>query len=216
MYKSGTYIYRMPRVTKMFPDAKFVHIYRDPRGVYNSQRYSRQSSTGDPFTENPVRFARKWGRLMRISESWESDPRFIAVSYEDLVTDTDEVMGGICEFLGAGRELSEDRDYFARIPDAQKHLHRLVKKSPRRDRISAWQNSLSDTEIWIIERYAKKHLCSRGYESVGIRPGLSVYREYLGLLVSYYLSLVRGLFQSLKNLYLFRTKVKARLSSWHA
>lgn len=41
--KSPTHTYRIPMLLKMFPDAKFVYIYRDPYAVYSSFMHLRRS-----------------------------------------------------------------------------------------------------------------------------------------------------------------------------
>ena len=48
VFKSPTHTYRIPVLLDMFPDAKFVYIYRDPYAVYNSSMHLRRTL----FAEN--------------------------------------------------------------------------------------------------------------------------------------------------------------------
>ena len=48
VFKSPTHTFRIPVLLDMFPDAKFVYIYRDPYAVYNSSLHLRQTL----FAEN--------------------------------------------------------------------------------------------------------------------------------------------------------------------
>jgi hypothetical protein len=48
--KSPTHTYRVPTLLEMFPDARFVYIYRDPRAVYQSTIHLRKMM----FAENTL------------------------------------------------------------------------------------------------------------------------------------------------------------------
>jgi omega-hydroxy-beta-dihydromenaquinone-9 sulfotransferase len=48
VFKSPTHTFRIPLLLEMFPDAKFVYIYRDPYAVYNSSIHLRRTM----FAEN--------------------------------------------------------------------------------------------------------------------------------------------------------------------
>ncbi|WP_339731399.1 sulfotransferase [uncultured Gimesia sp.] len=47
LLKSPTHTYRIPFLLKMFPDARFVYINRDPYKVYNSTLHLRRTMFGD-------------------------------------------------------------------------------------------------------------------------------------------------------------------------
>lgn len=47
LLKSPTHTFRIPFLLKMFPDARFVYIYRDPYKVYNSTLHLRRTMFGD-------------------------------------------------------------------------------------------------------------------------------------------------------------------------
>jgi len=47
LLKSPTHTFRVPFLLKMFPDAQFVYIYRDPYKVYNSTLHLRRTMFGD-------------------------------------------------------------------------------------------------------------------------------------------------------------------------
>jgi hypothetical protein len=48
--KSPTHTYRVPTLLEMFPNAKFIYIYRDPRAVYQSTIHLRKMM----FAENTL------------------------------------------------------------------------------------------------------------------------------------------------------------------
>lgn len=47
LLKSPTHTFRIPFLLEMFPDARFVYIYRDPYKVYNSTLHLRKTMFGD-------------------------------------------------------------------------------------------------------------------------------------------------------------------------
>ncbi|QDV52946.1 sulfotransferase family protein [Gimesia fumaroli] len=47
LLKSPTHTFRIPFLLKMFPDARFVYIYRNPYKVYNSTLHLRRTMFGD-------------------------------------------------------------------------------------------------------------------------------------------------------------------------
>ena len=47
LLKSPTHTFRVPFLLKMFPDARFVYIYRNPYKVYNSTLHLRRTMFGD-------------------------------------------------------------------------------------------------------------------------------------------------------------------------
>ncbi|WP_437201704.1 sulfotransferase family protein [Planctomicrobium sp. SH664] len=50
LLKSPTHTFRVPKLVEMFPDAKFVYIYRDPYAVFNSSVHLRKTM----FRENTL------------------------------------------------------------------------------------------------------------------------------------------------------------------
>jgi len=88
------------RLLRLWPDARFIHILRDPRDV-------ARSCIGMGWAGNVYAGARlwidaeqTWGRLID-----QADPsRRIEVRYEDLVRDPDRALRPVCAFLGVDYE----------------------------------------------------------------------------------------------------------------
>jgi len=99
--KSPNYYDRLNEMADDFPDARFIIVWRDPKGTANS--ILRAASLGNSY------FSRKGavhcGHLGYEVFKKESD-RLVArgkavcrVNYEDLIQDTSSVMKQVCEFL---------------------------------------------------------------------------------------------------------------------
>lgn len=93
---------------KLFPEAKFIHIIRDGRGVFLSA-WHHNVRAGD---ENLKRLtyddllditAKEWSECVRRARAAAQDlgARYFEVRYEDLVDEPESWMRRILEFLGA-------------------------------------------------------------------------------------------------------------------
>lgn len=92
--KNPEYILFIHTILKIFPEAKFIHIIREPRDNINSQMHS--------FNEkNPLFRAYQWLAFNKIveREKRKSPGRYFTVLYETLVQDTEGTMKKICDFL---------------------------------------------------------------------------------------------------------------------
>ncbi len=166
--KKGAYGFHARLLGRHFTAARFIHLVRDGRAVYNSKKRALHSRTGEPFASTPRGAARHWLRLVCSYDAFAAaEPRrCLEVRYEDLIRDTDAVMGEITSFLdvpplpaAAGATPSEG-DY---VPDRYAHLHGNVDKPPLTSRISAWEDELEAGEIRRYEQVAGAALARRGY-----------------------------------------------------
>lgn len=168
-------IVKDPRITRnlsramnLLPDALFIHVLRDPRGVISSQLRYRSSLTGMPMAPGAYYGALAWRRAFRAAMGIPAQ-RIHHVQFEELVAEEARQIRAICDFLGIGytgmTSATDASGYADRIPDSQKHLHRLVGGSADQSRVEAWRNELSDTDIYVIERLLRQEL-----SQLGLRP----------------------------------------------
>jgi omega-hydroxy-beta-dihydromenaquinone-9 sulfotransferase len=109
--KSPSHTFRVPILLEMFPDAKFVYIYRDPYAVYTSGMHLRRTL----FTENGL--GKPWFEGMeddvlqvysKCFESYETTKHLIPsgrlheIRFEDLEADPLGQMRRVYERLGLG------------------------------------------------------------------------------------------------------------------
>jgi GT2 family glycosyltransferase len=107
------------RLAEMFPDARFLHILRDGRRVVHSM-INFHRAMGDPEAVERMRDAgrlppwtsdfgdacRTWARFVRIAVDFaQGNPeRTHTVTNEQLITDPDDAMRAVLEFLGVPQE----------------------------------------------------------------------------------------------------------------
>lgn len=163
------------RIRQTFRDPRFLVLVRDPRAVASSQTTSRGSTSGYAMAADPLVAARRWCRENRPMLALEG-PDTLRLLYEDLVTDPESVRDRVAAFAGhatgptaARREAASGARYADRIPAGQRHLHTLVQDgTPRRDRIDAWRERLTETDIHLVQTIAKAEMACLGYKPVAV------------------------------------------------
>jgi hypothetical protein len=125
--KSPVYCSRLRQLAQLFPDARFILIWRDPVEIYRSVAQAART----------VRFYRGKGWLSDLIFQQEEMTRHAInlkrdgfrvhnVTYSDLVDNTEEVSRGLCDFLGIefdGKMLDLGTADFSAIHRAPNHEH---------------------------------------------------------------------------------------------
>lgn len=145
---------------KVFPNARFLHMVRDPRDNVNSQNKSFRK-------KNIYLIAQRWlGYNKAIEKVKQRMPeKFYTVFYEKLVTNTEATMRAVCEFLKVpySEEMIENRfkDRVKTIEqnpfaDRMKNLHKSLMQPVNTTNIGKWQKEMSPLNVAITETIAGK------------------------------------------------------------
>lgn len=164
-------------IGEIYPDAKFIHIVRDPRDVISStMKLPMCRSRWVPA------YTRSWNEVqLNVENAMESMPEAIfTLRYEDLVSDPSDILQRICEFLSIEYE-PEMLGKFS--GEYEKNTLRGVenwKCDVRSGRIinhaERWRTRISAGEAWLIEVETRYFMKVYGYErlaSTGIAKKLS-------------------------------------------
>ena len=147
------------RIFRRWPDARMVHIIRDPRDVFASLRQGGKWDTVEEFSS----------RWCETFSGWEgskksgvvTDENGLEIRYESLVLDPARTMAKVLEFAGESWDPSvsvyspQDQDYkkvLEATGKASTPLARLAKPLSK-GRIGIWQDTLSTQEILAAEAY---------------------------------------------------------------
>lgn len=152
----------IPELATMIPEARFVHIMRDPRDSALSQR----EAFGRPALQAAVRWKRDL-EMHRDCLRLMPRSRYMAVRYEDLVTDPGAVIKSLADFLGleyrdemldpAGREKKGFAAY-------EEHKLRTLEKVTS-SRIGRYKGKMSAIDIAVID-----HICGPIMTEMGYTP----------------------------------------------
>lgn len=176
--KTPLYVYAINQISRLLPEAYFIHIIRDGRDVAASNRLHHSWRRFESFAAH----AREWKR--RIHASWRAAlqcPRFVEVKYEHLVTDTENVLRKLCAaidlpfsprmldyHLTADERMAELQD----CNQPQGLLTRgqrlcgydLLSQPPQTSEIGRWKQELADSAAEEYEQTAGDLLAGLGYD----------------------------------------------------
>lgn len=143
------------RLIGLFPNAKFIHLVRDPRDV-------APSVINMGWAGNVYAACTPWIEAERVWDSIEQqidDDRFVQIRYEELLAHPERELTKACELIGVEYDAAmlgfhEDTSY--RPPDAS--------ASQR------WKKTLDERKVQLIESRCAEILQRRGYECVNQQP----------------------------------------------
>ncbi|MGD1921245.1 MAG: sulfotransferase [Pleurocapsa sp.] len=169
----------VPLLHRLYPQAYFIHLIRDPRAVVASHLALKKERWGwVNANQNHRDLALKWcGGIEKSDRARDLlQDRFLEISYEDLKSDRNSTLLKITTFL----ELSYNQDELARlIPqasaiDLDNNKASFPTHNPffdtrpnffRRGEIDSWQQELTQEEILDIESICLRLMSSRRYKT---------------------------------------------------
>ncbi len=170
--KTPRHCEHLPRILQIFPDAKIIHIHRDPRDVILSLK-ERAWAQKKSVAAN-ARHCRGVFERMETFQRNNGEARALEVSYESLVAGPERELKRVCAFLGEPFDASmlryHERDDPGFSP-RESDWKALTQKPIDLSRIGRYRSGLSPNEIRIIEYVVGDHLTRLGYEpEPGVRP----------------------------------------------
>ncbi len=149
---------KMDAILRIWPDARFVHIVRDPRGVALS---AKAFEWGTAVYFGIARWADLMDEWDRVTATLPAD-RFMEIRFEDLVTDHVATLSAVCAFMG--------RNY---SPDMLEYASETDYELPIPGKATEWQSLITDREMQEIEARVGDRLSAKGYEASSL-PSIQV------------------------------------------
>ncbi len=155
--KSPPHIFRRDAITADFPEARFIYLVRDPRGVAASMKSCRWAHN------NVYAAARVWrAAVARVRD----DEQSILVRYEDLAARPEHHLRRIAEFIGAP---FDDRAVSGVTPDALAQRQEWIAQAMQpisAQNIDNWRQRLCyrDRELELIQHVCRREMERFGYE----------------------------------------------------
>ncbi|MEO0679940.1 MAG: sulfotransferase [Pseudomonadota bacterium] len=163
VYKGDPVVsWTVPEALAAIPEARALHMLRDPRAVLASQRRSEFSYAGGRFSYSVAHTADDWAKSE--AQAARGGPREAVLRYEALVEDADAALDGLAPFLGAERRPAPRAGGFAElIPEAERGLHRNLAKPPNRDSLETWRQALPPRDVGLLQAMTAEGLARQGY-----------------------------------------------------
>jgi hypothetical protein len=156
------------RIWAAWPDAKIVHIIRDPRDVFASLVEAKK-------WDSPEEFADRWvstiGRGLRLKgEINPSDKSYLAIRYEDLIAASEQTMRRVIDFIDEPWEAvvaqftgrPEDFDKVLEATGKASTTLERLKEPLSGERVGIWPQVLTQNQLMEI----KRAINARGYGDI--------------------------------------------------
>ena len=143
------------RIPSIWPNAKVIHLLRDPRDVANSCVVMGWYGNAFAATDHWVEAMRCWDALC---EKIPEDRR-IEVRYEHLIENPVDTLTGICRFIG----VDFDRAIFDYIDGS-------TYEYPDPKLTYQWKRKMPEHDLRLVEGRIGEELVRRGYELSGKTP----------------------------------------------
>lgn len=210
--KSPGVVQHLFTIVKAFPNARIIHMTRDPRAqvcsfIINSRR--------GVFTDVDVyNTAKYWAHCEELARRFRArrPQNIIQLRYEDLVASPRETVSAICAFLGIAFEeamldtASTALRYAPKNADGQvMEAHKRLLVNINAAAVTGWRQTLPARSTALVEAVTWKWLTALGYAE-GAAPELSAFRRF-ALEICWYFDCLERATERL----LFRTFWVARL-----
>lgn len=135
--KSPNYIEDIEFLQKNYPNAKFIHIIRDPRDYVISMEKA--------WGKNMYRAAYRWNKSIKYLNENKSDNIF-EIKYEDLIDSPEQVLKNVCTFL------SVPFDYdMINLDKSVENLGQAKSAGIKKDNYNKYLRELKENQISEIE-----------------------------------------------------------------
>jgi len=151
----------------LFPDSKYIHICRDPRGVYSSM-----SRLEDWNTPHPLEFSRRWLSIVSTAhrQSVTNPDRVTEINYESLLSNPELELQRICAFVSCSYAESMIDSGGIHIGSYSRMQHALVHGRLSQDRANAWKESLRPRDAEVIHAVCMEWMAFYEYVSLEAPP----------------------------------------------
>ena len=167
-------LYYLEEILQFFPNAKVINLVRDQRDVLLSQKnkWKRRflGAKTIPLSEalrsyinyHPILTAKVWNSSLSCTAKYLDHPKVKIVKFEDLLSDSENVVKDICKFLKI-----DFQKEMLQVPVIGSSTEHDAKSELRVDpsKISKWKKGgLSNGTIYLSQKLSSKMMDKFGYE----------------------------------------------------
>jgi hypothetical protein len=169
--KTPLYVQYVRVISKIFPNAQFIHLIRDGRDAALS---ARKKWSGHSAYMDLHYLLKNWVRNVntgRQAGKWLGESRYYELFYERLVTNPRDELGSLCTFLGETLHPAMlDHTVLASEVGPGPDGHTEVLGPVSTSSIAGWKKKMTPFEQKLSDRVAGSTLTSLDYELAGLMP----------------------------------------------
>ena len=181
-------LYYIDEILNNFDNAKVINMVRDPRSILLSQKNKwKRKFLGEqemPFFESlrawtlyhPITIAKLWVSAINTTNSYNDSNEILTIKFEELLNNPVKYTKEICDYchLDFNMEMLNVPQVGSSIGEDNPN-----EKGIDKSKSSTWEKgAISDTELYIMQKIAKKQMQELGYELKDIQPNY-LYLAYL-------------------------------------
>lgn len=169
---TSTEIYAQ-ELSEIFPNAKFIHLLRDPRDNWASlksgwdKRYTNWNDDIRRLKQSMIERGRFGMELANINKEIIGKDKYIIKRYEDVTRNPKEEMRKLADFLQIPYSDTMNEQTIVGLPWKGNNFSGKNFYKPSKDNVGRWKNRISDDEAMLIE-----------YHFRGIMEKFGYYQEY--------------------------------------
>jgi hypothetical protein len=142
--KTPANIFQIEKILEYYPQAKFIAITRNPYAVYASWKKKDKN-------KNIISVIKNWIEINQAIFKNNNQKNFLAIKYEDLITNPEKTIKSLCEFI--------DEPYSPELLDVEvlnTHSEARGTKGFNQDSLNKWKNELNYLEKFVINILTKR------------------------------------------------------------
>ena len=212
IYKACPFMpWHIPASLPRFPEAAYIHLLRDPRAVFHSQLKSLDPFTGKPYSTSAMRTAMDWKKAAQLCDPGCNE-RSTEVKFETLADNPAGVLDDVLSFLKIQdrSRTAGEHAFTERMSPEDKRLHQEINHEPDPNKNLAWESTLTERDIHIIEHFLRDEMKQKGYSRsksesdagllFAMYLKLSLLKEYVGILLRRSNRVIRAALKNPHNL----------------
>ena len=174
----------LENIFELYPKAKVIFMIRDPRAIYASLN---NVPWGKQFVSIIIK---RWNNSVRVYKNYKLDNRIKLINYEELVTNIEDIISELCEFIGekfdplmiTDRDVKNNSKGKSWIVKHEKEVARKVDNSS----IEKWKKNLNKFEIATIENFSDKEVFAEFYNYSNSKFSTTMKLNFYYLKFQYY------------------------------
>jgi hypothetical protein len=153
-----------------FPDARFIHLVRDPRDNFAALAagvegyYSRMGEDHNRTLASLLNRVRTGFRMARINREQFGEGRYLVLRFEDLTAEPKAAMMQVSEFLGIGVEPSLLTPTTLGRSSGGNSFDGVATFDVSTRNVERWRERISDEDAQVIEFHLSEEMQEFGYE----------------------------------------------------
>lgn len=174
----------MLAIRKFYPEAKFIHLIRDPVDSVASMASIKPISIADfriTYVSSYYGFARLWKKNVLSALRYPDQGNVLHIFYEDLVLKPRVILEQVCAFVAVAFEESLMKTFHesaASLFSEESCPWQSDNLVPgfHTDAVHKWRRKLPSEKVWLIQRYTQDLARYLGYyEKVRVRSRLMIF-----------------------------------------